>query len=222
VQRSLGHLAGELLKRTCRKALAPELPSDPVADETPPLLLPAPDVAGHLALVDDRLLRQRVVGKEPPPVRVEGLAVAGREGRHPVRLGLALVLEERVEVAVDDFPQNTVHPEDASAIARLRRHELRGRLLPGARRRVYDAGARGAPEGSTSAHDSHESHEPLRSTARLPLDKRAVNGPGRDRTSTRVRLPDTVKSALAQSRHRSESSERGDLLVEQSSSGKTQ
>ena len=49
-------------------------------------------------------------------MRVEGLAVAGREGRHPVRLGLALVLEERVEVAVDDFPQNTVHPEDASAI----------------------------------------------------------------------------------------------------------
>jgi hypothetical protein len=49
-------------------------------------------------------------------VRVEGLAVAGREGRHPVRLGLALVLEERVEVAVDHFPQNTVHPEDASAI----------------------------------------------------------------------------------------------------------
>lgn len=28
---------------------------------------------------------------------------AGREGRHPVRLGLALVLEERVEVAVDHF-----------------------------------------------------------------------------------------------------------------------
>jgi len=49
-------------------------------------------------------------------VRVEGLAVAGREGGHPVRLGLALVLEERVEVAVDHFPQNTVHPEDASAI----------------------------------------------------------------------------------------------------------
>ena len=45
-------------------------------------------------------------------MRVEGLAVAGREGGHPVRLGLALVLEERVEVAVDDFPQNTVHPED--------------------------------------------------------------------------------------------------------------
>jgi hypothetical protein len=40
VQRSLGHLAGELLKRTCRKALAPELPSDPVADETPPPLPP--------------------------------------------------------------------------------------------------------------------------------------------------------------------------------------
>ena len=45
-------------------------------------------------------------------MRVEGLAVAGREGRHPVRLGLTLVLEERVAVAVDDFPQNTVHPED--------------------------------------------------------------------------------------------------------------
>jgi hypothetical protein len=45
-------------------------------------------------------------------MRVEGLAVAGREGRHPVRLGLALVLEERVEVAVDHFPQNTVHHEE--------------------------------------------------------------------------------------------------------------
>jgi hypothetical protein len=30
------------------------------------------------------------------------------------------VLEERVEVAVDDFPQNTVHPEDTSAAARTR------------------------------------------------------------------------------------------------------
>ena len=49
-------------------------------------------------------------------MRVEGLAVAGREGGHPVRLGLALVLEERVEVAIDHFPQNTVHPEGASAI----------------------------------------------------------------------------------------------------------
>ena len=49
-------------------------------------------------------------------MRVEGLAVAGREGGHPVRLGLALVLEEHVEVAIDHFPQNTVHPEDASAI----------------------------------------------------------------------------------------------------------
>ena len=47
-------------------------------------------------------------------MRVEGLAVAGREGRHPVRLGHALVLEERVEVAVDHFPQNTVHAGDAS------------------------------------------------------------------------------------------------------------
>src|SRR6478609_2892075 len=116
VQRSLGQLAGELLKRTCRKALAPELPSDPVADETPPLLLPTPDVAGHLALVDDRLLRQRVVGKEPPPVRVEGLTVAGGKGGHPARFGLVLVLEERVEVAFDHFPQNTVHPEEPSAI----------------------------------------------------------------------------------------------------------
>ena len=52
-------------------------------------------------------------------MRVEGLAVAGREDRHPVRLGLALVLEERVEFAVDDFPQNTVHPEDTSAAALL-------------------------------------------------------------------------------------------------------
>ena len=49
-------------------------------------------------------------------MRVEGLAVAGREGRHPVRLGLALVLEERVEVAVDHFSQNTVHPR---TLARL-------------------------------------------------------------------------------------------------------
>jgi hypothetical protein len=53
-------------------------------------------------------------------VRVEGLAVAGREGRHPVRLGLALVLEERVEVAVDDFPQNTVHPEDSNSMIQQR------------------------------------------------------------------------------------------------------
>ena len=46
---------------------------------------------------------------------VERLAIAGREDRHPVRLRLALILEERVEVALDHVPQN-IHPEDASAI----------------------------------------------------------------------------------------------------------
>ena len=59
-------------------------------------------------------------------MRVEGFPVAGREARHPVRLGLALVLEERVEIAADHFPQNTVHPEDASArMPRLPGHERR-------------------------------------------------------------------------------------------------
>ena len=81
-----------------------------------PLLLPAPHVAGHLALVDDRLLVSQLLGRQPPPVRVEGLAAPGREGRHPVRLGITLVLEERVEVAVDHFPQNTVHPEDTIGV----------------------------------------------------------------------------------------------------------
>ena len=65
-------------------------------------------------------------------MRVEGLAVACREGRHPVRLGLALVLEERIEVAVDHFPQDTVHPEDASAIDQHASSRATTSLLPAA------------------------------------------------------------------------------------------
>jgi hypothetical protein len=116
VERARRHLVGKLAKRARREPLAPELLADPVADETPPLLLPAPYVASHLAFVDDRLLRHRVIGEEPAPVGVERLAIAGRENRHPVRLRLALILEERVEVALDHVPQNIVHSADASAI----------------------------------------------------------------------------------------------------------
>ncbi len=48
-------------------------------------------------------------------MRVEGLAVAGREAAIRFALGLALVLEERVDVTLDDFPQNTVHARGYSA-----------------------------------------------------------------------------------------------------------
>jgi len=39
-------------------------------------------------------------------VRVERLALAGREKRHRGRLGLALLLEQRVEVVLANLPQH--------------------------------------------------------------------------------------------------------------------
>jgi hypothetical protein len=54
-------------------------------------------------------------------VRVKGPAVAGREGRHPVRLGVALLLEERIQVAVDHFPQNTSTTRTLARLINTRR-----------------------------------------------------------------------------------------------------
>jgi hypothetical protein len=52
--------------------VAPEPFTDPVAEQTPPVLLPATDVSGDLPVVDDRLLDQGVVREDALPVGVEG------------------------------------------------------------------------------------------------------------------------------------------------------
>jgi hypothetical protein len=62
--------------------------------------------------VDDGLLDHRVVRKNAPPVRVERLAVSSRKDRHLVRFRLALVLEERVEVALGHVAEDA-HAEAA-------------------------------------------------------------------------------------------------------------
>src|SRR5215475_1890239 len=53
VERPLWDLGGELCESGGRES-APELASDPVADEPPAILLPAADFPGHCAVVDDR------------------------------------------------------------------------------------------------------------------------------------------------------------------------
>ena len=74
---------------------------EPVADEPPPVLLPAADVPGDLSFEDDRLRRERLVAEDPLPVSVERLAVPSGEVGHARGLGIPLVLEEDREVGLD-------------------------------------------------------------------------------------------------------------------------
>src|SRR6476660_5371090 len=105
VERPLGDLGDQLREGSRREPAAPELPPDPVADEEPAVLFPAADVPGYGAGVDDRPLHERVVREQPPPVRVERLAVPRRENRHCGRLGVELLFVEDVEVGFGDVAE---------------------------------------------------------------------------------------------------------------------
>ena len=81
VEGTLGHEVQESGERPGRDTLAPMLLADPVADEADTVLAPAPDVARHLAVDEDRLIdRRRVAEDVCRPMGVEGCAVAGGEG----------------------------------------------------------------------------------------------------------------------------------------------
>src|SRR5699024_2004543 len=99
----------ELGQRACGQAAPPELLADPVAEQAPPILFPAPDVPRDLPVVNDRLLDQGVVREEASPVGVEDLAAACREERHLGRFRLTLVLVKGIEVALDNVAENVSH-----------------------------------------------------------------------------------------------------------------
>src|SRR4030095_6590489 len=74
--------------------LAPVLLSDPIADKALTLLGPAPDVARHRAVDQNRLRERRGVAEDVfRPVRVERCTVARGEGGHARGVGVELVVE---------------------------------------------------------------------------------------------------------------------------------
>jgi hypothetical protein len=98
----------ELHQRPCRHALAPVLPSDPIADLSFTGLVPAHDITGHPSVEEDRLHGDGLVAKDLGPVRHEPFLVSGGEGGHAVCFRVALVFEEDPQVAVDTVPQSHV------------------------------------------------------------------------------------------------------------------
>ena len=108
VQRPDRQLVHEQGERLGRDAVTPELATDPVAEQLLSVLLPADDVARHLAIRHDRAQDIGVVGADLRPVRGELIPVASGERRHLDRLLIRLVVEERVQVPVLDVPQTHV------------------------------------------------------------------------------------------------------------------
>src|SRR5215210_2900989 len=89
--------------------------ADPVRELPLPVVVPARDRADHLAVELDRLEKDRRIAAVPFPARVERGAVSRigrRERRHPERLIVGPMLEERVEVAVAYVPE---HDHDRNA-----------------------------------------------------------------------------------------------------------
>src|SRR4026208_901088 len=82
------------------------------AFRTPPAESPGPR-----AVVADRPRHERVCGEQASPVRVEGLAVPGREGRHRHCLRVGLMLEERVEVGGLDVTEYRHDPQRTTNVA---------------------------------------------------------------------------------------------------------
>jgi hypothetical protein len=69
-------------------------------------MFPRADVAGDLAVHLDHADDVAVVGEELPPVSVERLALSCRENRHRDRLGVALLLEQCVEIVLADVAEH--------------------------------------------------------------------------------------------------------------------
>jgi hypothetical protein len=96
----------EFSQRRGGDALAPEVSSDPVADQSLVGLLVAGDEAGQLAVDDDCLVERVRIGEDSRrPVGHEGIAVSRRERGHGRGDGIALVLEEDGQVAFFDVAQ---------------------------------------------------------------------------------------------------------------------
>ena len=108
VQRPLVELAEERGERGARDAVPPVLAADPVADLADAVLLPAHQVAGDLAVADDRAHEGFLVAADPLPLLVEGRALARGDAGHRARLRVALVLEEDRQVGVLDRAQPDV------------------------------------------------------------------------------------------------------------------
>src|SRR5262245_33071767 len=105
VQRPDRHLVHQQGERLCRDAAAPELASDPVAEELLPVLLPAADVTRHHAIRNDGAHNVCFVGADLRPVRRELIMITSRKRRHLDSLGIRLVVEEHVEIPVFDTPE---------------------------------------------------------------------------------------------------------------------
>ena len=89
-------------------APAPELASDPVADQPPVLGDPASDVPSHLPVADNRADDVRGLAAELGPMCHKGVMIPRGKRRHPHGFRVALMLEEDRKLGVDDLAQN--HP----------------------------------------------------------------------------------------------------------------
>ena len=96
------YLADELLECACGDALAPEVSSEPVADEPLITRYPAPNVPSHLALEHDGLEDVGWTVANLGPMGRERLVVPRRECGHAVGFGVTLVLEENGQIRVED------------------------------------------------------------------------------------------------------------------------
>jgi len=83
----------------------PKTPSDPIADFPLALVVPAHDVPGNESLKYNGHRSYRIVGQDPVPVGFVGLSVSRRVHHHAKRLGIELVLEERLQVILSHRTQ---------------------------------------------------------------------------------------------------------------------
>src|SRR5215212_11171782 len=98
----------QLRERPCGDAPAPVFLADPVADLPFAGVHEAHDVAGHLPLVEDRLLHNGLVAQDSVPVRQERYLVPCGKISHAGRFRVELVFEEYGEVAFRHVPQHDI------------------------------------------------------------------------------------------------------------------
>ena len=114
------HLAQERRQRPGGDALAPVVPSNPVADFSQAVLFKAHDVADHMPVEDDGLLGDSLVSQDPGPVRRERIPVPGGDAGHRVRLGVQLMFEENREVILCHVPQQKIARQRAGSAVTAR------------------------------------------------------------------------------------------------------
>ena len=85
------------------------VPADPVPDISLVVVRPADDVAGDRVPMHHGLRHDGLVHQDLRPVGHECIAIPRVEVRHPVRLLIHLVLEQRWEIVAPDIAQ--VHPQ---------------------------------------------------------------------------------------------------------------